>query len=297
MFLAAPIVRRRPAPRAAATIVGMPDRVSLPQFSHYPAMAPPVEVRLSSLAEHECSYLPGRLATSRAFLTDRMPGELYHRFMDAGFRRSGRVFYQPTCGGCRACIPVRVPLAKFRPDKSQRRCARRNSDLRITAGEPKATEEKFALYSRYLAEWHGREADDFESFRSFLYDSPVDSVEFEYRDAEGALLAVGICDVCEQSLSSVYFFFDPAHSERGLGTFGALYEIATATRLGIPHYYLGYWIRDCRQMRYKTSFRPCELLGTDGTWRPAEDRGSADVALPGDGSPESSGDAMSDIRC
>jgi len=111
------------------------------------------------------------------------------------------------------------------------------------------------------------------------------------------LLAVGICDVCEQSLSSVYFFFDPAHSERGLGTFGALYEIATATRLGIPHYYLGYWIRDCRQMRYKTSFRPCELLGTDGTWRPAEDRGSADVALPGDGSPESSGDAMSDIRC
>jgi arginine-tRNA-protein transferase len=273
------------------------NSVPLPQFSHSPAIPPPVEVRLTSLVEHECPYLPGRQSRSRAFLADRMPGDLYHRFMDAGFRRSGRVFYQPTCAGCRACVPVRVPLATFRPSKTQRRWVRRNADLTVTAGEPKATSEKHAIYSRYLAEWHGREVDDFEAFASFLYDSPVDTVEFEYRDPTGRLLAVGICDVCEQSLSSVYFYFDPAEAARGLGTFGALYEIAAATRLGIPYYYLGYWIRECRQMVYKTSFRPCELLGTDGIWRPANDSDVARVGPPDDGGLAVSGDAMSDIRC
>jgi len=273
--------------------VGVADVVSLPQFSHYPALPPPVTIRLTTLAEHECPYLPDRLARSRAFLADRMPGEVYHRFMDAGFRRSGRLFYQPACGGCRSCVPVRVPVAAFRTDKSQRRCARRNADLAVSASEPKATEEKHELYSRYLRGWHGRDADDFEGFVAFLYDSPVETVEFEYRDGGGTLLAVGICDVCEQSLSSVYFYFDPAHAGRGLGTFGALQEIGAATRLGIPYYYLGYWIRDCRQMRYKTSFRPCELLGTDGIWRPA---GEADVSPARPQGSTVSGDAMSDIR-
>jgi leucyl-tRNA---protein transferase len=273
------------------------SRLSLPQFSHYPAMPPPVPVRLTPLVEHECAYLPGRRARSRAFLADRMRGEVYHRFMDAGFRRSGRLFYQPTCGGCRACVPIRVPVDQFRPDKSQRRCVRRNADLRVTTGEPKATAEKHALYGRYFTGWHGREADDFEGFTSFLYDSPVETVEFEYRDLDGRLLAVGLCDVCDQSLSSVYFYFDPAHADRGLGSFGALHEIDVARRLGVPYYYLGYWIRDCRQMRYKTSFRPCELLGTDGTWRPADDVDAAPAPRPDGRGPEVSGDAMSDIRC
>lgn len=295
MCLVAPIARR--VARAPATMVGVSSRVPLPQFSHYPAMPPPVAVRMTPLVEHECSYLPARLATSRAFVTDRMPAEVYHRFMDAGFRRSGRVFYQPTCSGCRDCIPVRVPVATFKPDKSQRRSLRRNADMRVTAATPVATAEKHELYGRYLTGWHHREADDFAAFCSFLYDSPVDSVELEYRDSSGRLLAVGICDVCEQSLSSVYYYFDPADAARGLGTFGALYEIDVATRLGIPYYYLGYWIRDCRQMRYKTAFRPCELLGTDGVWRPAEESDATAVSPRRDGDPDLSSDTMSDIRC
>jgi arginyl-tRNA--protein-N-Asp/Glu arginylyltransferase len=248
--------------------------VPLQQFSHVPALPAPVPVRLTPLPEHPCSYLPDRAARNRAFVTDRLPGGLYHRFMDAGFRRSGRLVYQPTCAGCRACIPVRVPVATFQPSKSQRRAMRRNADLSIGAGAPTPTQEKHALYARYLRGWHGRDDDGYEAFASFLYDSPVETAEFEYRDADGHLVAVGICDVCEASMSSVYFYFDPAHAARGLGTFGALYEIAAAAKLGVPYYYLGYWIRGCGPMQYKTAFRPCELLGTDGIWRPFANDGS-----------------------
>ncbi len=127
--------------------------------------------------------------------------------------------------------------------------------------------EKYELYLRYISQWHGRDEEDSrEGFESFLYDSPVDTVEFLYRDASGRLLGAGICDVCADSLSSVYFYFDPDHSHRGLGTFSALHEIETAARLKIPYYYMGYWISGCSSMEYKSSFRPHEILRSDGSW-------------------------------
>jgi leucyl-tRNA---protein transferase len=252
-----------PPPRLV-TMSSSPDHRACP----YPSHPPPVAVRLAVLPEHECSYLPGRVARSRAFVASRMPAEVYHAFMDAGFRRSGRFVYQPICGGCRACLPLRVPVATFQPSKSQRRCWRRNVDLIVSMGEAEPTDEKFALYLRYQTEWHQKaEVDDRESFESFLYDSPVQTVEFCYRDGGGNLVAVGICDVSPKSLSSVYFYFDPAEAKRGLGTFGALREIEEARKMGIPYYYLGYWIRGCGAMEYKSSFGPCEVLEPDGVWR------------------------------
>lgn len=239
-------------------------------FSHYPAMPAPLRVSLVTLGEKSCSYLPGRPSEMRAFWAEQLPPDGYHQLMDSGFRRSGKVVYQPSCRGCRACQSIRVPVARFKPDKSQRRCWRRNQDLRAGLGEPVATDEKYDLYRRYVTQWHGRDGGDEDraSFESFLYDSPVDTVEFTYRDTDGRLLAVGICDLCPRSLSSVYFYFDPAEAKRGLGTYGALYEIETAARLGVPYYYLGYWVEACAAMRYKADFRPAEVLCPDGAWRP-----------------------------
>ena len=134
------------------------------------------------------------------------------------------------------------------------------------AAEP--TDEKFALYERYQLEWHGKaDGEDRESFESFLYDSPVETVEFCYRDQVGRLVAVGICDVSPTSVSSVYFYHEPAEAKRSLGTFGVLHEIEWARSLGMPFYYLGYWVVGCGAMEYKASFRPCEILEPDGKWR------------------------------
>ena len=245
-----------------------------------PPLPPPAPVRLTVLPAHPCSYLPDRTATLRAFATRSMDPELYHDFMDAGFRRSGRTVYQPVCEGCGLCVPIRVPVDRFRPDKGQRRCARRNADLLVRAAEPKLTDEKFDLYQRYQRQWHdgptatGDEDGERSALEGFLYVSPVRTLEFEYRDRAGRLLAVGIADLCRRSFSSVYFYFDPDHRDRGLGTFGAVHEIAWAARAGIPHYYLGYWVSGCRKMLYKANFRPYELLDRDGRWAGVEAVGS-----------------------
>ena len=229
-----------------------------------------MRVPLTVVPEHDCPYLPGRKAQTRAFSAPVFPGDLYHRFMNCGFRRAGSIFYQPICTGCQACQSLRVPVDLFRPSKSQRRCRRHNEDLTITTGEPEPSAEKFDLYHRYVVGRHKGPMtdDDQETFESFLYSSPVDSIEFCYRDPAGRLLAVGICDICASSLSSIYFYFDPAESRRGLGTFGTLMEIELAARMRIPHYYMGYWVDGCRTMQYKNTFRPYELLLPDGTWRP-----------------------------
>jgi arginine-tRNA-protein transferase len=238
-----------------------------------------VGVQLTVLPEHSCAYLPPRVAQTRAFWCEGMDGEVYHAFMNAGFRRSGKLIYQPICTGCRACMPVRVAIDRFHASKSQRRCARRNQDLLVSAGNPRPTDEKFELYRRYVTQWHGNSVDTRETFEEFLYNSPVQTLEFTYRSLAGELLAVGICDVCRISLSSVYFYFAPESADKGLGTFGGLYEIEVARKLGIRYYYLGYWVSGCRSMQYKTTFAPCELLHADGVWRP----GSAErleVAMP-----------------
>jgi arginyl-tRNA--protein-N-Asp/Glu arginylyltransferase len=245
---------------------------SAPAFSHYPAIPPPLAVSLTTSPVHPCSYFPERTAQMRALWASKMRATLYHDFMDSGFRRSGKVLYQPVCPGCRACQPIRIPVNRFAPDKSQRRCWRKNQNLIVTVAPPGASDESYALYLRYVRQWHGRDSaeESRESFQRFLYDSPVESLEFSYRDESGALLAIGICDISNAALSSVYFYFDPSQSDRSLGTFGALHELEYAKANAIPYYYLGYWIDGCGTMQYKNRFRPYELLGSNGNWIPMQ---------------------------
>ncbi len=236
-------------------------------FCYYPALPAGLldDDLLTVLPEERCPYLPGRRARYRAFLTGRLSAAQYHRLMDRGFRRSGELFYQPVCVGCRECVPIRVPVAGFTPSKTQRRVWRENQDLVVAPRRPEDREELLGLFLKYQREWHQEERAE-EGAEAYLFDSPVVTEVFTYR-LDGRIVAAGVCDVSRDSLSSVYFFFDPELKGRSLGTFGALWEMEYARRAGIPYYYLGYWVRGCGAMAYKARFRPYELLGADGIWR------------------------------
>jgi leucyl-tRNA---protein transferase len=216
--------------------------------------------------EHDCPYLPGLRAREEFFLTGSFPGELYHDFMDHGFRRSGTLFYRTACPTCDECRPIRIPVNDFVFKKSYRRILKHNDDIRVTVGPPKFSAEKSRLYRSYLTVQHGQSNQNVPgNLRRFLYTSPVESIEFEYR-LNGRLVAVGITDRCSRSLSSVYTYFDPEHAERSLGTFSALFEIRYCEAEGIPHYYLGFYVRECPSMNYKARYRPHEILDTSGRW-------------------------------
>lgn len=228
-------------------------------------------------SEHGCSYLDG--CQARTLFVDptaRIDNATYQVLVDQGFRRSGSHIYRPACRGCAACVPVRLPVTDFRPDRSQRRNWQRNAGDFTLVDTPAAYRaEHFDLYRRYLAERHpgGDMTDETgeESYRRFLVESWGGATRFIELRLGGRLAGVAVTDVLEHGLSAVYTFFDPAISERAPGVFAVLAQIETARRIGLPYLYLGYWIGACRKMVYKERFRPLEAW--DGQrWRRFERR-------------------------
>ena len=218
--------------------------------------------------EHPCPYLPGREAREEGFMADSFPPELYHDFMNHGFRRSGLILYRPACENCSECRPIRVPADRFTPSKSQRRVVRKNEDVDVKIAAPRITREKLRICGKYIQSHHrSSPPDSSQGLKRFLYQSPVMTLEFEYR-VRGRLVAVGITDVCYRSLSSVYVFYDPECSSRSLGTFSAMREVLFCREHSIPYYYLGFYVAQCPSMNYKARFRPHEILSASGNWVP-----------------------------
>lgn len=97
----------------------------------------------------------------------------------------------------------------------------------------------------------------------------------QYR-VNGKLVAVGVIDILNNCVSSVYFFYDPEYYFLNMGTYSALREIALVRQLNkldpsIKYYYLGFYVHSCRKMRYKGLFYPSYLCCPEVyTWHPIE---------------------------
>ena len=212
---------------------------------------------------HDCSYLEEEQAVT-LFLDPQQQADehTYARLSELGFRRSGEHLYRPHCPQCKACVPARIPVDQFVPNSQQTRIYKRNRDLQVTATRPRLTEEIYQLYSRYIRTRHA-DGDMYppsrEQFRSFLV-SDRHFCEFHEFRLDGRLLAVAVTDRLSNGLSAVYSFFDPEESRRSLGRYAILWQVEEARRTGLPALYLGYWIRNCRKMSYKTEYRPLEML-------------------------------------
>lgn len=221
------------------------------------------QIKLFSTHEHPCSYLEDQLATT-VFVdpTLRLDAEAYSELSDFGFRRSGQHLYRPRCRQCQACIPVRIPVAQFQANRSQKRCLKRNAAVTTNIVDSIATDEHFDLYRRYIDARHA-DGDMYPPSRSqyeeFLSSEWGVTRYIEYR-LDDELIAVSVSDQLDQGLSAIYTFYAPEHPNRGLGVLGVLKQIELCKELGLPFLYLGYWVRDCKKMNYKTLYRPLQLL-------------------------------------
>jgi len=241
------------------------------------------QINLYATDTHPCSYLEGQDANT-IFVDPHFPmtAELYGQLSARGFRRSGEHIYRPHCANCQACIPIRIPVDKFRPDRQQKRVWTRNQDLSVEVSHNISSGECYRLYERYIQVRHAdgdmfpASRDQFENFLAKpFFGKQTDQLQndetaqitlyLEFREKH-VLKAIAVTDVLPVGLSAVYTFFEPTDQARSLGVFAVLFQIELARKLGLPHLYLGYWIENSPKMNYKSRYRPHELY-QNGRWQ------------------------------
>ena len=220
-------------------------------------------IKLFRTSEHPCSYISDQNATT-IFLdpATKISQKLNSALTDKGFRRSGHLLYKPDCNSCKACIACRIPVKKFKSKSSFKRILKINQDIRVDVSSNLNLDESYALYESYINHRH-LDGDMFpateKQFSSFILENTDDTIFFKFFD-KGKLIAVSVADIIQDGLSAVYCFYDPVDKRRSLGTYAILYQIHRVLEQERLYLYLGYWIKNCRKMLYKTRFRPLEML-------------------------------------
>lgn len=226
-------------------------------------------MKLHTTESYPCSYLPDQLARSQIAVPDSHPvdAQAYAELIREGFRRSGYFVYRPHCEHCAACVPVRIVVDQFAPNRSQRRAWKHHHTLRASVHKLHFHPDHFRLYRRYQQKRHAlseMSCDTHDQYCEFLLQSSIDSVLVTFHEGN-QLKMVSIIDQLPDGLSSVYTFFDPDEPQGSLGTFSILWQINYCQIEKHSYLYLGYWIEESRKMNYKAHFQPLEYF-RQGRW-------------------------------
>ena len=230
-----------------------------------------------------CPYLPQEMERKvfTHMVGERAP-ELNDLLTQGGFRRSQNIAYRPACESCRACVSVRIVAGEFSATRSMRRILALNSDVVSTEYPAEPSSEQYSLFRRYLDHRHqkgGMSDMSVLDYAMMVEDTHVNTKIIEYRlkvegdgigMAKGPLISAVLTDKMGDGLSMVYSYFDPDLADRSLGTFMILDHIRKVKERGLPHVYLGYWVKGSRKMDYKTKFLPQEHLMAQGWERYTE---------------------------
>lgn len=246
-----------------------------------PLVGAPLLYLVSDETEH-CPYREGQEARCPRYRPfGRLGPEQLDRLLESGYQRVGTALFRTACPRCRACEPVRIPIADFQRSRSQERVWKRNQDLRITLEEPGISYERVNMWNRHRLERglliHESDGDP-RVYAGWLAESCANTVEVRYHIG-ARLIGVSLLDFGARAANSAYHYFEPEQSRRSLGVFSVLYEIELCRSRGMNLYYLGLWAADAYALRYKSNYYPHErLIGS--RWQRFEERQDWEVPEP-----------------
>ncbi len=222
-----------------------------------------MEIKLFHTTETTCGYLEDHISSSLVVDPDiELTQELTSWFSSNGFRRSGDMIYKPTCQTCNACKSCRVVVDAFKPSKSQKRINNKCSPLTTKVRQAYFSADEYQLFEKYIILRHS----DGEMFPPSLkqYESFLcKDYGFNYfleTSIDDKVIAISAFDLLDDGLSAVYTFFDPEYDSLSLGVFSVIRLIELTKQTKLPYLYLGYWIKNCKKMSYKTKYQPMEIF-------------------------------------
>jgi arginine-tRNA-protein transferase len=221
--------------------------------------------------KYACGYISGQDAQSIvATPYKNINSKNFDGLINEGFRRSGQYVYKPNCKSCNACVPIRLLASKFIANRSQKRAANYLKKLTVKILPLNFNKEHYELYVHYQNKRHldtGKSEDEIGDYNDFLIKSNVESKLVEFR-LGSELKIVTIVDIVNDGISAVYTFYDCSNRKLSLGTISIMWLISFCKKQNLSFLYLGYWINESKKMKYKTNFKPYELL-LEGVWQEA----------------------------
>ena len=225
-------------------------------------------VRLFLTVEQDCPYLEGMNATNLVVDPSiKVSESLFTKLAHSGFRRSGNMIYRPHCASCSACLSVRIPVARFKENRAQRRILKRNNTIEVITAPAHFDEQHYRLYQKYQQYRHSEGNmvnSNQDAYMDFLSTHHTET-QFILMYRHDQLQAVAVTDILNDGLSAVYTFYDPDLARYSPGAFAILWQIQAAAKSNLEYLYLGYWIENSDKMGYKSDFKPFEVY-QDNRW-------------------------------
>ena len=227
------------------------------------------KIQFYKTTEYNCSYIDKMDAQSLVVTPYKSINQnIFQDLIEKGFRRSGQYIYKPNCKSCTACIPIRLPVQKFLFSKTQKRIYKKYSFFKVREAPLTFKQKHFDLYLKYQNKRHSfinNDQNNVDDYKDFLIKSNVKSKFIEFWDGD-LLKIVSIVDIVSDGISAVYTFYDPDDKKVSYGTYSIIWLINWCKAQQLKNMYLGYWIGECKKMKYKTNFKPYELY-IKGYWQ------------------------------
>jgi len=213
----------------------------------------------------KCSYLDNKEQNLHYTMINNCTTTHCQELIERGYRRFGKMFFRPICNGCNECQSIKIDVVNFNFSKSMKRVIKKASNLKIFIQQPSLSKEHLELFKKYhlfmkdKKGWKYNETSPNHYYDSFVTGHNEFGYEVLYFD-DKKLIAVDLIDILDDGISSIYFYYDPDYSKYSLGKFSLYKQIMIAKNNNLKWIYLGYYVKDCPSLSYKSEYKPYVTL-------------------------------------
>lgn len=209
----------------------------------------------------KCSYLSGLQQTTHYKIIEKCSTQYSQELMERGFRRFGKMYFRPICAECLECQSIKIDVENYTFSKSARRVMKKAQEIKVYIQRPSLTKshltlfEKYHLYMHQKKEWDYNETTAEHYYNSFVVGHEDFGYEILYFMNE-ELIAVDLIDILHDGISAIYFYYNPDFAYLSLGKFSLYNQIQLAKNSDKKWIYLGYYVKECPSLSYKSNYKP-----------------------------------------